>query len=85
MIDLAHPKGVNFKELNTEVIGVGIQREQFIDYLNSLEADNNGWISFNLIKRKEPSAKGGYTHFMKLREKKEAVWPLLIGMRLPSF
>lgn len=72
MDNISYPKGINFKELAQEVIGVGIQREQFIDYLNSLTVDDNGWISFQLIKRKEPSEKGGYTHFLKVREKKAA-------------
>lgn len=66
MVDLKHPKGVNFRELDHNRIGIGIQREQFIEYLNSLPTDSRGWINFDLQRNLNPQEKRGYSHFMKL-------------------
>lgn len=66
MTDLLHPKGINFRKLDDKRTGVGIQREQFIAYLNSLSTDENGWINFDQIQNDNPEAKRGYSHFLKL-------------------
>lgn len=71
MADLNHPRGVNFRRLDDKRTGVGIQREQFIEYLNSLPTDSKGWINFDLIQNNDPELKRGYSHFLKLAQIKQ--------------
>ena len=61
-----YPVGINFREFDANRLGVGIQRDQFIEYLNSLPADSKGWINFDLHRNQNPELKRGYSHFLKL-------------------
>ena len=66
MSDLTHGRGINFRELNDSKIGVGIHREQFIEFLTSLNPDEKGWLNFDMIKNQNPTQKNGYSHFLKV-------------------
>jgi hypothetical protein len=45
-----HIPGINFKKFSPfgDEQLMGIKREEFIEYLNSLEPDKNGWLNFKL-------------------------------------
>ena len=47
-------KGINFVKFGPDDHIMGIKREQFIDYLNSLEVDQNGWVNFKLTPLIQP-------------------------------
>lgn len=66
MADLNNPKGVNFREFDQNRIGIGIHRDQFVEYLNSLPVDQKGWINFDLQRNLKPQEKRGYSHFLRL-------------------
>lgn len=71
MTDLLRPRGITFREFDNERMGIGIQRDQFVDYLNSLPVDSRGWINFDLYRNPHPEEKKGYSHFIKLAKLKQ--------------
>lgn len=58
-------RGINFRRLNDDKIGIGINRSQFIAYLMSLPTDQKGWLNFDLVANTDPSQKAGYSHFLE--------------------
>lgn len=47
-------QGINFVKVEPEKHIVGIKRAQFIEYLNSLDVDQNGWLNFTLTVLQQP-------------------------------
>lgn len=39
-------QGINFVRIDADKHLVGIKKDQFIEYLNSVPTDKNGWVNF---------------------------------------
>ncbi len=64
-------EGINIVKNARSEIEMGIHKDTFINYLNSLSTNQAGYINIILIPNFKPTRKGGYTHYAKLVTDKE--------------
>ena len=61
-------QGINFRKLNANETCMGIKKKQFIETLEKMETDENGWLNFKLVERTEPVK--GFSHYLTKMHKK---------------
>lgn len=77
-MDKVFPKGINFVENERGTIDMGINIDQFIDFLvsNKKYANSTGWLNITVFRNPNPQLKKGYTHFGQLKTEQKVCSPV---------